>query len=155
MRDTLLDQQDKEILNIIQKGFPLEERPYRTIAHQLGQMTEEEVFERVKSMREAGYIRRLGGVFDTGKLGFKTTLVAAEVDESKLEQVAERINAYQGVTHNYQRDHAFNLWFTLAAEGEKALDARLKEIESFDGVHRLLKLPAKKLFKLRVQLPMD
>ncbi|ACB84712.1 AsnC family transcriptional regulator [Natranaerobius thermophilus] len=149
-----LDELDKKILNTIQRGFPIEKRPYKKLAQEVNS-NEEEVFQRVQDMRESGFIRRLGGVFDTKKLGFKTTLIALKVDQANIDEVAGRINEYQGVTHNYKREHDFNLWFTLAASGEDELDRQLKEISQLPGVKRMLKLPALKLFKIGVNFKMD
>ncbi len=145
---------DKAILNLIQWEFPIEERPYKELANRLNS-SEEEVFKRVKGLLETGCIRRLGGIFDTRKLGFYTTLVAVKVEESKIDAVAEKINQYSGVTHNYKRSHEWNLWFTLAGEDKALVKSLLEDIESFDGVEALMELPAEKKYKLGLTLPVD
>ncbi|WP_240503564.1 AsnC family transcriptional regulator [Natranaerobius trueperi] len=144
-----LDDIDKSILNIIQSDFPLAQRPYLELARTL-ELTEDEVYNRVIKLYDKGYIRRLGGVFDSKKLGFVSTLVALKVDKSRVDEIAHKINEYYGVTHNYKRDHEFNIWFTLTEKNQKLLDDKLQEISLLQGVHRLLKLPATILFKIGV-----
>lgn len=150
----MFDELDKEILTKIQSEFPIASSPYQVLAGQLNS-TEDEVFERVVKLKEAGYIRRLGGVFDTKKLGFHTTLVAAKVDTTRLDEIAHYINEYSGVTHNYKRNHDFNLWFTMAAPTKEKLTENLQEIADLTGVERVLDLPAVKMYKLGVKLPIN
>jgi len=111
----LLNTTDRAILNIIQTGFPLVSRPYAAVAVEVG-LSEAEVLSRVAALQDAGIIRRIGGIFASDKLGFSSTLVALKVAAEKLEAVALAISAYPGVTHNYERAHEFNLWFTLVAK---------------------------------------
>jgi DNA-binding Lrp family transcriptional regulator len=118
-----MDEIDKKILNILQKEFPLEERPFQIVAERCG-ITEEEALSRIQKMKDDGIIRRIGAVFDGAKLGRVSTLCAARVPEDKLENFVNIVNANKGVTHNYQRDNEYNVWFTLNA-------ATLQEIESF------------------------
>jgi DNA-binding Lrp family transcriptional regulator len=118
-----MDEIDKKLLNILQKEFPLEERPFLIIAQRCG-ISEEEALGRIQKMKDDGIIRRIGAVFDGAKLGRVSTLCAARVPEDKLENFVNIVNANKGVTHNYQRDNEYNVWFTLNA-------ATLQEIESF------------------------
>ncbi len=118
-----MDEIDKKILNILQKEFPLEERPFQIVAERCG-ITEEEALSRIQKMKDDGIIRRIGAVFEGAKLGRVSTLCAARVPEDKLENFVNIVNANKGVTHNYQRDNEYNVWFTLNA-------ATLQEIESF------------------------
>lgn len=148
------DELDKAILNYIQHEFPLTPRPYKELAEWVGS-SENEVFDRVKVMIESGHIRRLGGVFDTNKLGFYSTLVALKVAEDKIDQVAEEINNYHGVTHNYKRDHEWNLWFTFSGDDKMAVEETLAEIERIPGVKQLMELPAQKKYKLGLKLPIQ
>ncbi len=147
--ECLLTKLDKKILNIIQKDFPLAAYPFREIASAVGS-TEEEVLFRVKEMRKKGVIRRLGGVFDSRKLGFISTLVVLQVAPHKLEEVGNKISSFEEVTHNYQRNNSFNLWFTLTAETEEKLRERLEAIQRLPGVEKLRNLPAERLFKIEV-----
>ncbi|MBS4007331.1 MAG: AsnC family transcriptional regulator [Clostridium sp.] len=144
-----LDPADRAILNIIQTRFPLVSRPYAAVAAEVG-LTEAEVLTRVTALKEAGIIRRIGGIFASDKLGFSSTLVALKVAAEKIEAVALAVSAYPGVTHNYERAHEFNLWFTLVSRTETELEQVLNEIMCLDGVLKLRNLPALKLFKIGV-----
>ena len=146
-----MDEVDKDILNTIQTDLPIDSRPFLKVADKIG-ISEDEVIDRVKNLKDRGYIRRLGGVFDSNKLGFKSTLVALRVTPGRIEEVAEKVSSYKGVTHNYQREDYFNLWFTLVSKDESELNSILDEIESFDGVEKLLDLPALRVFKIGLNL---
>ena len=103
-----LDEIDKAIINRIQSDFPIASRPYLALAEDLN-LTEEEVLERVLRLKKIGIIRRIGGNFVPGKLGFVSTLCAARVPADKIDQFADVVNRYPGVTHNYQRDNTYNV----------------------------------------------
>jgi len=148
-----LGELDKAILNIIQEDFPLAARPFREIASTIG-ATEEEVLLRVQELRSKGIIRRLGGVFDSRQLGFVSTLVALQVAPEKLGDVGKKISSFPEVTHNYQRNHAFNLWFTLTAETEEKLREMLETVQRLPGVEKLRNLPAERRFKIHVHFPL-
>lgn len=141
---------DKSVLNIIQTDLPLETRPFAALAKKLG-TTEAIVIDRLTFLKEQGFIRRIGPFFDSEKLGYIGTLVALEVKEDCMEQVAGIINSYYGVTHNYEREGALNLWFTLLSPNRAKQDEILEIIGSLDGVVRLLNLPATRKFKVSVQ----
>ncbi len=149
-----LDPKDRRLLNMIQGDFPLERRPFRVLGERLG-LPEEEVFERVRRLKEEGIIRRLGGVFDSAALGYKSTLVAARVPEESVEEVAVHLQTIPGVTHNYLRTHPFNLWFTLSAPSEKAIHETLSRLRSSFGFEEVRSLPALRLFKIRVDFPFE
>jgi DNA-binding Lrp family transcriptional regulator len=104
-----MDTIDKKILNIIQKDFPIAAEPFEAVAEKLG-LTEDEVLERIARMKQEGIIRRIGAVFDSKKMGFVSTLSAARVPEDKLKTFVEVVNSYAGVTHNYRRNHEYNVW---------------------------------------------
>ncbi|MCG8403347.1 MAG: AsnC family transcriptional regulator [Firmicutes bacterium] len=144
-----LDSTDRKILQIIQSDFPLVSRPYLAIAEAAG-TTELEVMERIGRMQAGGVIRRLGGLFDSRKLGYTGTLCALRVPPDDIERVAAIINQYNGVTHNYLRNHEYNLWFTMLAESDHKLDTMLGEIKEKTGITHILDLPATKVFKVRV-----
>ena len=148
-----LDALDRRILDIIQTDFPLAPRPYAVLGERLG-IPEEEVFGRVRALREKKIIRRLGANFQSAKLGFVSTLCAAKVPEEKLEAFIDAVNAEPGVTHNYLRDHAYNVWFTLITASPDARETVLKSLTERTGVS-ILNLPATKLFKIRVDFRMD
>ena len=145
-----MDDTDKAILNRIQSDFPVSSRPYRVVAQELG-LKEDEVIARISRLKEDGIIRRIGANFVPGRLGFVSTLCAARVPEEKIVLFAETVNQYPGVTHNYRRDHEFNIWFTFIAESKEHIETYLKEIASRTGVSEILNLPATKVFKLKAQ----
>lgn len=141
---------DKSILNIIQTNLPVVRRPFAAVAESVGS-NEQTVLERIKWMRSSGYIRRIGPFFDSASLGYIGTLVAVEVDADQLVVVAKAINAYPGVTHNYEREGNFNLWFTLLSPNQSAQDQVLAEIALLPGIRRMNSLPATKKLKVNVQ----
>ena len=145
-----LDEIDKAIINRIQSDFPIASRPYLVLAEDLD-LTEEEVLERVLRLKKIGIIRRIGGNFVPGKLGFVSTLCAARVPADKIDQFADVVNRYPGVTHNYQRDNAYNVWFTFIAPSVDEIDENLKQIAEETGIIDILNLPATKVFKIRAQ----
>ncbi len=144
-----MDETDKKILNLIQTGFPICEHPYAEIGSKTG-VSEEEAFGRVKSMVESGIIRRLGASFDSRGLGWTSTLCAMSVPKDQIERVASIISEYPGVTHNYERNHKFNLWFTYIAPDEEAVLKTLREIEEKSGYGPVYNLPMLKKFKIKV-----
>ena len=139
---------DKELLAIIQDKFPISKRPYLEIAKKVN-ISEEETIKRIEAMKNSGLIRRMGGVFDSRKLGYKSTLCAMEVSEDKLDQVTDVVNSYVGVTHNYIRRHDYNLWFTLITPSKEHLNKIINEIIEKTGI-KVNSLPAEKLFKIKV-----
>lgn len=144
-----LDLTDKKILQIIQSDFPVVSQPFLAIAESLG-IEEAEVLTRIKRLQQHGLIRRLGGLFDSRKIGYTGTLCAIKVPQEKLAQVADIINAYPGVTHNYLRTHEYNMWFTLLGESETKIETIINEIKEKSGITDILNLPAVNIFKVRV-----
>lgn len=147
---TVLDDVDRRILNRIQSNFPITPRPFQSIGEDLG-LSEEEVLERIQSLKSQKIIRRIGGNFVPEKVGFVSTLCAASVPEERIDQFAETVNRYPGVTHNYQRDNKYNIWFTFIAESMTVIEENLKEISRKTGITDILNLPATKVFKIRAQ----
>jgi DNA-binding Lrp family transcriptional regulator len=145
-----MDDIDREILNRIQSNFPITSRPYETIAEELN-LSESDVLDRVKALKENGIIRRIGGNFVPEKLGFVSTLCAAKVPPEKIDLFAETVNRFPGVTHNYQRENAYNVWFTFIAPSREAIEANLKTIAQETGVTQILNLPATRVFKIKAQ----
>lgn len=144
---------DKKLLDIIQTDFPLVPRPYEELGKRLG-ITQEEALARVKAMREGKIIRRLGANFQSAKIGFRSTLCGAHVPEDNLDAFIDCVNALPGVTHNYLRDHEFNVWFTLIGPSWEDVCATLSDLEQRTGI-AIMNLPAEKLFKIRVDFPME
>ena len=145
-----LDGIDKDIVNRIQSDFPITSRPYLAVAEELN-LTEKEVLARVSRLKKIGIIRRIGGNFVPGKLGFVSTLCAAKVPADRIEHFADIVNRYPGVTHNYQRDNTYNVWFTFIAPSMVEIKENLKRIAEETGVSDILNLPATKVFKIRAQ----
>ncbi|MBN1225914.1 MAG: AsnC family transcriptional regulator [Deltaproteobacteria bacterium] len=144
-----MDDIDKKILNEIQSCFPITERPYKYLGDKLN-CTEDEIFLRVKRLIKDGIIRRIGGSFSPKKLGFVSTLCAAKVPEDKIEKFVEVVNKYSGVTHNYFRDHEYNIWFTFIAPDMKLIKNHISQIGRSTGVNDILNLPSLKAYKILV-----
>jgi siroheme decarboxylase len=148
-----LTEVDRQLLNILQNSFPVCQKPYASIGKQLG-LTESDVINRIRKLKANRIIRRIGGVFDARGLGFNSTLVALKVDEEAIGYVTAEINKYPGVTHNYQRQHEFNVWFTMIASSADESMSILDQIKSLPGVKKLRNLPAVKQFKINVSFDM-
>lgn len=145
-----LDETDRRILNQIQSHFPLAARPYEVVGKALD-LTESEVIARVAALKASGIIRRIGGNFVPGRVGFVSTLCAARVPTDQIESFSRVVNAYPGVTHNYQRDNHFNVWFTFIAPSMACIEANLAQISRETGITDILNLPATKVFKIKAQ----
>jgi DNA-binding Lrp family transcriptional regulator len=141
---------DKKLLNIIQTKLPLELRPFAIVAEELG-VDEAAVIERLSCLKEQGYIRRFGAFFDSACLGYVSTLAAAKVQPEQMQTVALAINEYAGVTHNYERDGEYNLWFTLLAADQQEQEHILAAIGMLPGVEGLVSLPAIEKYKVNVE----
>jgi DNA-binding Lrp family transcriptional regulator len=144
-----VDQTDKQLLHLIQSNFPVVQRPFEEIGQQLG-ISEQEVLERIDRLQQTSIIRRLGGLFDSRKLGYTGILCALQVPEAEIDRVAQIINSYPGITHNYLRNHRYNMWFTLLAPSEQHINNILNEIKQKTGLTDILNLPAINIFKVRV-----
>lgn len=143
-----IDDVDRAILNRIQSDFPMTQRPFLSIAENLD-LSENEVIKRLEQLKKKGIIRRIGGNFVPEKLGFVSTLCAAKVPEDKIERFARTVNRYPGVTHNYQRDHNYNIWFTFIAQSMDEIKGNLEDISRETGVKEIINLPATKMYKIR------
>lgn len=145
-----MDDLDKAILNRIQSRFPLTPRPFAAIAEELG-TTEDVLLERVSRLKQKDIIRRIGGNFVPGKVGFVSTLCAARVPEEKLDLFTQTVNTFPGVTHNYLRENRFNVWFTFIAPSMETIRSNLARIAEKTGVRRILNLPATHVFKIKAK----
>src|SRR5438128_3406874 len=148
-----MDKLDKEILNEIQWTFPLVLRPYSEIAKKF-HISDEEIMQRLRMLKEKGIIRQLSAIFDTRKLGYKSALVAMAIEPEKLERVANQINRHPGVSHNYERNHEYNLWFTLAVPPGSDLKSEIDKFSKLSGIKKVRLIPTIKLFKIGVKLEM-
>ena len=148
-----LGESDKELLNEIQWTFPLVTRPFDAIAKKFD-TTPEIIKEKLNNLKEIGVLRQLSAIFDTRKLGYTSSLVAMEIEHDKLDHVASQINRHPGVSHNYERDHQFNLWFTLAVPPGADLNSELEKFNVLNGIKKVRMLPTLQLFKIGVKLDM-
>lgn len=147
-----MDHLDRAILNEIQSKFPIASRPYKVLGERLN-ISEEEVLRRVRILKDKGIIRRLGANFASHKLGFTSTLCAAEVPEEKVGDFVKVVNAYSGVTHNYKRKHPYNIWFTIIAQSEKEIETIVNDISKKTEIE-IYNLPAIQVFKVCVNFEM-
>lgn len=145
-----IDETDKKILMILQKGIPFSNRPYLEMAEEIGDISEEEVIERIRILKEENIIRRMSGFFNSRKLGYTSVLCAIKVPEDRIEEVAEVLNRFPGITHNYLRKHTYNMWFTIISGSKKELDTILDLIEADPRIEKVLRFYSSKRFKIDV-----
>ncbi len=147
MTESFTDETNKTILNSIQVDFPIHPRPFKVLGEKLG-LCEDDLIRRIREMKEAMLIRRIGGNFSPDRLGYHSTLCAAQVPEDKVALFTRTVNAFPGVTHNYRRDHKFNIWFTFIASSRETIRENLESIAKDTGVSTILNLPATHVFKI-------
>ena len=148
-----VDNLDKEILNEIQWTFPLVNEPFAEIAKKFS-ISSEGLKDRIVKLKHKGVLRQLSAIFDTRKLGYSSSLVAMEIEPNRLDYVAQQINRHPGVSHNYERNHEFNLWFTLAVPPGSSLEKELEKFSKLQGIKKVRMLPTLQLFKIGVKLDM-
>jgi DNA-binding Lrp family transcriptional regulator len=151
-----LDEVDKRLLNLMQGSFPIAPRPYQHVAAQAG-ISEQHTMERVQRLLDERIVRQVTPIFDTRALGYASMLVAAKVDPEHPWRAANVINAHPGVSHNYLRNHEFNIWFTLATEPDSplGLQGTIDVLGRIAGAESIRQLPTLKLFKIRMDLEME
>jgi siroheme decarboxylase len=151
-----LDEIDRRLLNLMQGSFPIARRPYVHVG-ELGGLSEEEAMARTRHLLDKRIVRQVTPIFDTRALGYSSMLVAAQVDPEHPHRAAQVINAHPGVSHNYLRNHEFNLWFTIATEpdSELGLEGTLEVLAREAGAASVRQLPTLKLFKIRMDLEME
>jgi siroheme decarboxylase len=151
-----LDERDKRLLNLMQGSFPIAPRPYQHVAAR-AEITEEEAIARVRELLDHRIVRQVTPIFDTRALGYSSMLVAATVDPDNPWRAAKVINEHPGVSHNYLRNHEFNIWFTIATEPDSplGLDRTLEVLGEIAGAESIRQLPTLKLFKIRMDLEME
>jgi DNA-binding Lrp family transcriptional regulator len=142
-----LDDIDKKLINAVQKDFPLIEEPFFDLGLRLG-ISSGEVLRRIDRLKRDGAIGLIGPVIDARRLGYQTTLVAVQVAEGQLDQAAETISQHPGVSHCYEREHRFNLWFTLAVPASADMENELRKLVSLASTEAVLNLPAVRVFKI-------
>ncbi|WXR60401.1 hypothetical protein WG909_08735 [Peptostreptococcaceae bacterium AGR-M142] len=150
-----LDEYDKLILNELQLGLPLCDNPFEIIANKLN-MNEDYLIDKLNNLKKEGLIRRFGGIFDSNKVGIKSSLMALKVDkdinQNAFNSIVEILNSYPQITHNYIREHEYQIWFTLMAKDNKEFVKLIDEIKKRTACKDLLKLEAIKKYKTKVYL---
>ena len=143
----------QEILSRIQKKFPLVAEPFKVIAKEL-EIEESEVLSILQAQKKANIIRQTSAIFDTKRLGYKSSLVAFKIAEDKIDEAVEIINTHPGVSHNYERNHEFNIWFTMAVAPDSTLglDKTIEILAKLTEADEYIMLPTLKLFKINVKL---
>lgn len=149
-----MDERDKRLLNVIQADFPLASRPYQALGAPL-ELSEGEVIDRIAALRQSKVVRQISAIFDTRSLGYKSSLLAMRVPPDRLDAAAAVVNGHPGVSHNYKRNHAFNLWFTLAVPPSSDLEWTAERLHAMAGADSTRILPTLRLFKIGVQLDME
>jgi DNA-binding Lrp family transcriptional regulator len=143
-----LDTIDVELIDLAQHHFPLVREPYKAIAKKLS-ISEDEVLSRMRRLVAEGIVRDIGPVFDLTALGFASTLIALKVPSEGVDHAAAIINGNAGVSHNYEREGEYNLWFTLTAPSPEELAAALNEIVHSIQPEKSLNVPVRRVLKLR------
>ncbi|MQC18194.1 MAG: Lrp/AsnC family transcriptional regulator, partial [Chloroflexi bacterium] len=148
------DGTSRQLLDLMQEDFPLVERPYAALGERLG-LTEAETLARVREARAAGVIRQICAIYDTKALGYSSALVAMQVAPERLAHAAAVVNAHPGVSHNYKRNHPFNMWFTVAMPPGHDLDEVIDRMHVLAGADSTRPMPTLRLFKIGVTLDMS
>lgn len=146
-----LDAVDKKLLNLMQAEVPLVARPYAVLAAKVG-VNETALLERVARLKTEGVIRQIGAIFDTRRMGYQSSLVATRIPADRLEQGAALINQHPGVSHNYGRNHAYNLWYTIALPPRVSMEQTVRRLHELSGAEQTRLMPTLRLFKIGVQL---
>ena len=145
-----MDEIDRRLVNALQGGFPILERPFAAVAQALG-LAEAEVIDRLKALRATGVLSRFGPMFDAERLGGAVTLCAMQVPEAEFAAVAATVNGLEEVAHNYRREHALNMWFVLATETPEGIAAAIAAIEAATAL-AVLDLPKLEEYFLELKL---
>ncbi len=144
---------DKQLLNIIQRAFPLVRRPYENIGEELG-ISEDDVIRRIGGLKDKNIVRQISAIFDTRRLGYKTTLVAMRIPDETLDAGAQIINEHPGVSHNYERNGNFNIWFTVAVPPDEDLEETVAAMAERTAADSYRLMPTIKFFKIGVNFDM-
>lgn len=133
MTDINLDKLDRAIINALQGGFPLTDRPFAEVASWLN-IEESELLERIEKMLADKVLSRFGPMYNTDRLGGAVTLAAMSVPPGQFDQVSKVVNSHREVAHNYARNHEFNMWFVIAGDNRKIIDQVISAIEKETGM---------------------
>ncbi|PTA68866.1 siroheme decarboxylase subunit alpha [Deinococcus arcticus] len=143
----------EQLLNRIQRDIPIVQRPYARLAEEVG-LSEAEALSILREVKAGGVLRQVSAIFDTRTLGYQSSLVAAVYDEDRLDAGAEAVNTHPGVSHNYKRNHDFNLWYTIAVPPESNLEAHVQKLHELSGARLTRLMPTLHLFKIGVEFDM-
>ena len=149
-----LSREDRALLTLLQSRFPLAQVPFTDLGERLG-WRESTVISRLQVFEESGLVREISGIFDTRRLGYASTLVALQVQPEQLQKVARAVSQHRGVSHNYSREHAFNLWFTLAVPPGTDLEREIEALATQPGVLQALNLPTVRTFKIDARFGLE
>ena len=144
---------DRELLNAVQWDFPLEARPYATLGERIG-LSEADTRERIAHVKRAGVLRQLSAIFDTRALGYGSSLVAAQIDPDRIDEAAAVVSDHPGVSHNYKRNHRYNLWYTVAVPPGDSVEEHVDVLHGASGAIVTRRLPTLQLYKIGVKLDM-
>ena len=149
-----MDAIDREILDAMQQAFPLVPAPFAVLGQRLA-IDESEVLTRVRRLKDEGIIRQIGPIFDSRRLGYRSTLAAFRVEPARLDTVARKISQHTGVSHNYTRNFAYNLWFTLTLSAERDMEEEISRMADANGVDDYINLPSIRTFKIGVRFDLS
>ena len=149
--ECLMDEKDHEILQMLQNRFPLVSEPFKAIGDKIW-IDEYAVISRIVRLLQNGVVRYIGPFFDSRKLGYKGCLAAINVAEDRIDEVADAINKYDEVTHNYLREGTPNMWFTLITDSKERQQEIIEQIKKETGIDEILIFTSKKYFKVKVDL---
>ena len=133
INESIMDELDRRIINNLQGGFPICEHPYTVVAEQLD-TDENTLIRKVSALLEKGLLSRFGPMYHAERLGGGLTLAAMKVPFNQFDVVAEQVNQFPEVAHNYQREHDFNMWFVIATEDIDEIESVIKDIENITGI---------------------
>lgn len=150
MNEVILDEQDRSIINALQGGFPVCDRPYLEAASRLG-ISEDELISRIEALLKSGVLSRFGPLVNAERMGGGLTLAALSVAEDDFERVAELVNAHPEIAHNYEREHEYNMWFVIATETKQEISTIINAIEAETGLS-VLNVPKMEEFFIGLKL---
>lgn len=153
-REKELTEADRHLLSALQRGFLPVPEPFKEVADRLC-LTEEKVIADLRRLKEAGIIRRLGAIIDSRKIGYTGTLCAMRVPEERIPEVAGVVNSFPEITHNYVREHDYNVWFTILAPSVERINEIIATIQEQTGITAMLNLSATRIFKIRVNFDLE
>ena len=149
-----MNEEDKAILLELQNNFPLCKRPFKLLASRF-EIEEEEFIEKVRNLKQKGMIRKIGPKINVRKMQRISALIALKVKNELIENIAIKINEFDEVSHNYERTHDYNIWFTLSVKNKEKFDNIIKKISKLNGVEDIIILPTTKFFKLDVRFNLN